>query len=104
MVAFEFSMAEDNERTITVNVVSQFLLGMLLIPKLRETAVKFEKEAVLTFTGSFVHWLTKFPERKEEHVFEALAKKDGARLSDRYVSRTLNQVVSVPERQRDRSN
>ncbi|KAM0314710.1 hypothetical protein ACHAPQ_011764 [Fusarium lateritium] len=33
----EFSMAEDNERTITVNVVSTFLLFFLLLPKLRRS-------------------------------------------------------------------
>lgn len=83
MYAFDFQMAEENERTITVNVVSQFFLGLLLLPKLRETSLRFEKETVLTFTGSFVYWLTKFPERKSEHVFDELAKKETARIADR---------------------
>jgi NAD(P)-dependent dehydrogenase (short-subunit alcohol dehydrogenase family) len=86
LYAFEFTMAEENERTITVNVVSQFLLGLLLLPKLRETSVRFEKETVLTFTGSFVHWLTKFPERKSERIFEELARRETARIADRYSS------------------
>lgn len=86
MFAFEFKMAEDNEATITVNVVSQFLLGLLLMPKLRETSTIFGKETVLTFTGSFVHFLTRFPERKSEHIFEELAKREGARINDRYAS------------------
>ncbi|KAM0346007.1 hypothetical protein ACHAPU_006061 [Fusarium lateritium] len=34
----EFTMAEDNERTITVNVVSTFLLFFLLLPKLGESS------------------------------------------------------------------
>ena len=55
MYAFDFQMAEEDEQTITVNVVSQFLLGLLLMPKLRETSVMENKECVLTFTGSFVH-------------------------------------------------
>ena len=83
MYAFEFKMAEENEMTITVNLVSQFLLGLLLLPKLRQTSVSFNKETVLTFTGSFVHLLTKFPERKAEHIFEELARKETARISDR---------------------
>ena len=65
---YSFSMAQGDERTITVNVVSQFLLGLLLMPKLRETAVMHDREAVLTFVGSFVHWLTSFPERKAKDV------------------------------------
>ena len=83
MYTFDFTMAEDNEITITVNVVSTFLLGLLLLPKLRETAVKFDKEVVLTFTGSFVHFMTQFPERKSENIFEALAVKQTARMNDR---------------------
>lgn len=80
-----FSRAEGGEVTITVNVVSTLLLGVLLLPKLRATSVRYEKEAVLTFTGSFVHLLTDFPERKNENIFEALADEKTARMSDRYV-------------------
>jgi len=73
MYTFDFEIAEDNERTITVNVVSTFLLALLLLPKLRETAVAVKKPSVLNFTGSFVHKLTKFPERETEHIFSGLA-------------------------------
>jgi retinol dehydrogenase 12 len=83
MYTFDFEMAEDNERTIAVNVVSTFLLGLLLLPKLRETAVRLEKEVVLTFTGSFVHYDTTFPERKAANIFEGLARKETARINDR---------------------
>ncbi len=33
----EFSLSEDNETTLTVNVVSTFLLGLLALPELRKT-------------------------------------------------------------------
>jgi retinol dehydrogenase-12 len=82
---FEFNQAEKNEATITVNVVSAFLLALLLIPELRETAVKFGKVPVHSFTGSFVHFDTKLPERKEANIFERLAKEKGARINDRYI-------------------
>jgi NAD(P)-dependent dehydrogenase (short-subunit alcohol dehydrogenase family) len=81
---FEFAMAEDNERTITVNVISTFLLSLLLLPKLRETAVKENKDTVLTITGSFTHYSTPFPERKSKHILQDLAVKEGARIDDRY--------------------
>ena len=83
MYTFDFAMAEENERTITVNVVSTFLLGFMLLPTLRATAARFEKEAVLSFTGSFVHFMTDFPERKNEDIFEGLAQKENARMNDR---------------------
>lgn len=78
-----FSLAEGDEVTITVNVVSTLLLGLLLLPKLRETSVRHGKECVLTFTGSFVHLLTDFPEGKSENIFSVLADEKTARMPDR---------------------
>jgi len=79
-----FTLVEDNERTITVNVISSFLLALLLIPKLRKTAVRFAKTPVLSFTGSFTHHDAAFPEKKTEHIFQELAKQDSTRMPDRY--------------------
>jgi retinol dehydrogenase 12 len=83
MYTFDFTMAEDNEKTITVNVVSTLLLGLLLLPKLRETSTQYKKSSVLTFTGSFVHYMTNFPERKNANVFVGLAKSEKANMRDR---------------------
>lgn len=58
---YTFSMAEQEELTIAVNVVGTMLLGLLLLPKLRATAAEQGSKTVLTFVGSFVHMLTKFP-------------------------------------------
>jgi retinol dehydrogenase-12 len=52
---------------------------------LRATAAASKKDTVLTFTGSFTHWSTTFPERHGEHIFQDLEKKDIARMDDRYV-------------------
>lgn len=79
----EFEIAEDNESTITVNNISTFLLGLLLLPKLRESSVTYKKETVLTFTGSFVHFLTKFPEREAGEIFDELGIKEKANMQDR---------------------
>lgn len=84
-----FAMAEDNEITITVNVVSTFLLALLLLPKLRESSIKYGKDTVLTFTGSFVQWITWFPERKADKILEETAKREKARLWDRWVKAVL---------------
>ena len=40
-VTFDWSMTEDNESTITTNVVSPILHSLLLLPKLRATGSKF---------------------------------------------------------------
>jgi retinol dehydrogenase-12 len=38
---FDYATAEDNEQSVTVNVVCTFLHALLLLPKLRETANRF---------------------------------------------------------------
>lgn len=83
IVTEEFKITEDNESTITTNVVSPVLHALLLLPKLRETAVKFDTIPRLVFVTSFVHWLTKFEEQKEDQIFEALADKSQARMARR---------------------
>lgn len=83
IVTEEWKITEDNESTITTNVVSPVLHALLLLPKLRETAVKFNTMPRVVFVTSFVHWLTKFPEQKEEKIFEALADKSKARMAKR---------------------
>ena len=83
IVTFKWTMTENNESSITTNVVSPMLHATLLLPKLRETAVKFNTLPRLAFTTSFVHWLAKFPERNEGKIFEALADPKKARMDDR---------------------
>jgi retinol dehydrogenase-12 len=83
ILTYNFEMAEEDESTITVNIVSTFLMSIMLLPKLRETSIAHRKETVLTFTGSFVHYLTQFPERNADHIFQELADKTKARMDDR---------------------
>lgn len=87
------TVVEGHESTITVNVVSTFLLALLMLPKLKETARRFEKEAVLTVVSSEVHAWCKFEEWKEDSVFEALDKSED--LSERYPVSKLLEVLSV---------
>jgi NAD(P)-dependent dehydrogenase (short-subunit alcohol dehydrogenase family) len=79
----KFEVAEDNEATITVNAINTLFLGILLLPKLRETALKLGKPSVLTFTGSFVHFLTPFPERHFDNILQGLSVPEKARMDDR---------------------
>ena len=45
-------------RTVTVNVVSTFLLALLILPKLQETGRQFNVTPNLTIVSSEVHFLT----------------------------------------------
>ena len=84
IVASSFSMAEDNESTITVNVVSTFLLALMILPKLRETATKYNVVPRLTIVSSEVHGFTSLPEKSSPEIFAKLNDKETANVRDRY--------------------
>lgn len=94
----QFSMAEEDETTITINVVSTFLLALLVLPKLKETAKRFNTRPNLAIVSSEVHFVTNFPEHgmtpPGESVFKTLSDPKKARMSDRYnVSKMLEVLV-----------
>ena len=94
-----FSMAEGNESTITVNVVSTFLLASLLLPKLRRTAKEFGIRPTLTIVASEVHAWAKFAERKaaEGKIFDILSdeKSWDKYKVDRYMTSKLLEVLAI---------
>jgi retinol dehydrogenase 12 len=62
------------------------LLALLLLPKLRESGKKTGITPVISVTGSFVHWLTQFPEKNgKEGIFATLANREKADMRDRCV-------------------
>lgn len=81
----KFTTMEDNESTITTNVISTFLLALLLLPKLRETAVKFNVLPRLVIVASFVHYFTELSEKNSDNILEKLGTEEGANMDDRYV-------------------
>ncbi|KAH6638350.1 hypothetical protein C7974DRAFT_432994 [Boeremia exigua] len=90
--------AEGEESTITVNVISTFLLALSLLPKMKSTASKYNTRPNLTITSSEVHAWAAFEERKapEGKIFETLSsnEKTGA-ISDRYMVSKLLEVLTV---------
>jgi NAD(P)-dependent dehydrogenase (short-subunit alcohol dehydrogenase family) len=94
-----YSLAEDNERTITVNVVSTFLLAFLMFPKLKETAQKFNSRPVLTIITSGVHAWTDLPEKSAANgqIFKTLNDKETANMAIRYPVSKLLEVLVVRE-------
>ena len=83
IVTYKWSTAEDNESTITINVVSTFLLALLMMPKLRETSIKYNVTTKLNIVASFVHWMTAFKEKSSQNIFETLAEEEKADMKDR---------------------
>lgn len=56
-----FTMAEDNESTLTVNVISTFLLVLAMLSKMKETAKSFSTRPMITITSSGAHKGAEFP-------------------------------------------
>lgn len=89
--------ASGNEVTIDTNVVSTFLLALLLLPKLKQTAQRFNTQPHLVIVSSEVHFWTAFPERLtplNQKIFDTLNNKETARMDDRYnVSKLLEVLI-----------
>ena len=89
----KYRMAEDNESTITTNVVSTFLLALLILPKLHDTASKYSTTPRLTIVSSEVHMFTKLPEKSSPRIFDKLNDEKTANMSDRYSISRLDAPV-----------
>ncbi|GKT62854.1 short-chain dehydrogenase/reductase family [Colletotrichum tofieldiae] len=79
----QFRQMEEDEGTITVNVVSTFLLMALVLPKMKETAAKFNTRPTFTITSSEVHAWTTFEERNapDGEIYNTINEK-ASRSSD----------------------
>jgi retinol dehydrogenase 12 len=80
-----FALAEGNELTVTVDVLSPLLLSMLLLPKMRETSMTFKVHAVITVVSSFMHALASFSNLEGGGILEALADATKAQMNHRYL-------------------
>ncbi|GAM42431.1 short-chain dehydrogenase [Talaromyces pinophilus] len=95
----KYSMLEDNESSITVNVVSTFLLAALVLPKMKSTASTFNTRPTLTITTSDVHGHTQFPQKSapDGKIFATVNDKATAEKSwdDMYPISKLLEVFAV---------
>lgn len=95
VAATKHSTAEGHELTITINVISTFLLALLMVPKLKETAQKFNVKPRISIVSSEVHAWTKFEERKSESIFDTLDETAEKNMSERYPTSKLLVVLSI---------
>ncbi|KAF2705048.1 NAD(P)-binding protein [Pleomassaria siparia CBS 279.74] len=93
----KFAMAEENESTITINVVSTILLTLLLLPKLKQTAAKFNVRPNLTIVSSDVHAWARFTERTapEGGLFKKMSEDPKMNMNGRYELSKLLEVYAV---------
>ncbi|KAK9372110.1 uncharacterized protein V1513DRAFT_434066 [Lipomyces chichibuensis] len=89
--------------TITTNVVSTFLLGLLLLPKLKESATKYNTKPHLTLVTCEMHFLTTISTGarsrqtgKHKTLFEAMFAPNTANMGERcQVSSKLLEIFVV---------
>ena len=93
----EFRMAEGNEVTITTNVLSTFFLALLLLPKLRAVATKYNINPRITIVGSEVHAFAPFKERHSAYIFDTLSDPKQAKMKERYFLSKLLVMLAFRE-------
>lgn len=65
----QFEVAYDTERCVGINVIGTWLLAIQLLPKLRETALKFNVTPHATFVSSALYDVAKWPEEPVDDIF-----------------------------------
>lgn len=84
ILTYHYRLEEGDESTITVNVTSAILLGLLILPKLRESARKYGVRGRLAFVGSDLQYIAKFKEADTTgSLYAALNNKEGIDMDDR---------------------
>jgi NAD(P)-dependent dehydrogenase (short-subunit alcohol dehydrogenase family) len=93
----KYVLAEQDESTITVNVVSTVFLSLLLLPKLKATATKFNTRTNLTLTSSEVHFWSSFPQKTapDGKLFEKMSEDKPETMQNRYELSKLLDVFAT---------
>ena len=103
IATMDWKVAEDNEQTITVNVVSTILLAVRMLPILVASAKKHpESEPVISIVTSDTHHWAQFHEAKAKDVFAALNHKQKADMLDRYVIISRTTRLNILEKKKKR--
>jgi retinol dehydrogenase 12 len=102
IATYNYEVFEDHESTITTNVISTYLLALLLLPKLRESGQRHNnnpRPPHLIIVSSEVHFLTPLPEKSapEGHLLSTLDNKSTANMRDRYNVSKLLEVFFTRE-------
>ncbi|KAI5235713.1 NAD(P)-binding protein [Aureobasidium subglaciale] len=95
----KFQLFEGMESTVTVNVISTFLLALLVLPALKRSSQKHNIQPRLTIVASEVHHWTDIPERKKisesDSILDALASPDLSQMGIRYPVSKLLDVLAT---------
>ena len=86
MLSHKWKVTDGEEVQIRVNTLGALLLGLLVLPKLRETGTKFGVRPKLSFVGSDIHYVTAFKEANDPGpLLATLNDEEKSMMSDRSV-------------------
>ncbi|QSZ34550.1 hypothetical protein DSL72_006144 [Monilinia vaccinii-corymbosi] len=91
----KYEECEGMESTVVVNVMSTFLMALLVLPKLRESAAKFDITPRLTIVASDAHEQARFKEQSSPSILTAL--KNPKLQQDRYNVSKLLEILIIRE-------
>lgn len=94
----KFELAEGIESTLTINVVSTFLLAQLVLPKLSETGRAQATDTHLTFVGSMIHIFAKTKQlcdTESGEILRTLSDPAQADMANRYFLSKLLLMLGV---------
>lgn len=93
----KYELVGEEESTIAINVINTSLLGLMVLPKLRESAKTFGARGRLVFVGSDLQLVAKFTEQNVlgKRILEALREKETANMGDRYNTSKLLLLYAV---------
>jgi retinol dehydrogenase 12 len=86
-----FGVAEGLEKTLTINVVSTYLMALGVLSKLKETALRFNTQPVLSIVGSMIHvfgpeeqFRPSADQANKSDIFATLSDRNAADMGRRY--------------------
>lgn len=94
----QFRIFEGYESQVATNVIGTFLLALLILPKLKETATKFNVQPRLSIVSSDGHLLAKFEEGNADDIFAALHNEANWPKTGGFEYVSLSIPPSIPQR------
>jgi hypothetical protein len=85
--AMQFKLVNGYETDISINVISTFLLGLLILPKLQESARHFDIQPTLTIVASDTHYIAQVRRRSRR----SQGKKPGVMADQRAANSSLSE-------------
>lgn len=95
MFDYKFNKAEGHEKTILVNVISTYMLALLLLPTMRTSAAKTGCRPFLTIVTSETHLWTSLPEKQADNIFDELDGEETADINNQYAVSKLLQILAL---------